>query len=182
MKKILLTFFVLFFISLFTNCAGIIGPTRNITITNNTDIAQELSFVINDTKTEKYTIPANDTLSITVVGSYKVIDNLNFRYLLKYPDENTLEINNATKITFTVINQLDCQNPITLLDRTVEEFSCILTKGESKEVQNWNTDSDYYIEGTTTKNDLNYLEDENIYYSITVNTNTINIKQLIPLE
>ena len=147
MKKSFLLFLLITFLSLFINCAGIKGPIRNITITNNTDIDQVLTFTINDTTTEEYTIPANDKISFTIVGGYTIKDDIDFRYSLTYINENTLEINNATKGTYTIINQLE--HDIVLLDNMVEEFSCNISSGETKEIQNWNIVSDYRLQSRT---------------------------------
>ena len=121
MKKQL---WIMIFLSLIlTACSNLNGPERHVTIENKTDVEQKVTLIINDKKEETYTVPAHDTKTTTIVGGFKVKDNLGYKYRISFTAENSVCIIDSPKVKKTVINNL--QVAVKLLDENAARTALI---------------------------------------------------------
>lgn len=176
MKKYFLIPLLLSF--LFCSCSNLNGPERHVSIENQTDVEQNITLIINDSREQSYKVPAHDTIYTTITGGFKVKKDLDYKYDYTFTAENCVLIINSQQIKKTVINNLSVD--VTLLDNNVSDFTLTLPANSTSVINVYDITHNYYLENQKKDGDILYIENNNIKYFFEIKTinNTIFISSL----
>ena len=176
MKRFLLISLLLSLI--LCSCSNLNGPERNVSIENQTDIEQNITLIINETREQTIKVPAHDIVYTTITGGFRVKNDLDFKYDYTFTAENCVLIINSKQIKKTVINNLSID--VTLLDENVSDFTLTLAANSTSEVDVYNITHNYYLENQKNDGDVLYIEnnDKKHFFEIKTINNTILISSL----
>lgn len=176
MKKQL---WIMIFLSLIlTACSNLNGPERHVTIENKTDVEQKVTLIINDKKEETYTVPAHDTKTTTIVGGFKVKDNLGYKYRISFTAENSVCIIDSPKVKKTVINNL--QVAVKLLDENDSDFGSEISEKSTQKIEVYNITHKFYLENQKNDGGVPYIEDnsDKVYFELKYINETLFISEV----